>query len=430
MVALHKPIRIIFQAHSSIGICSRLVAGAVRYTSSLRTEASKKPCLIAIADDTTGAIEVGAKFAMAGVSTLVTTGNNLEFDRDGFVVDARTRHLSPLGARERILRLAGAAIEAGVPYLFKKTDSTLRGHIAVEFQALLEAFPERPLLYVPAYPRMGRTVRDGELYVHGVALEETAFAADRLNPSVQGCIPALLGEGCGAPVLTASTGERIIELLAAVPGGVIILCDGTNDYDLRRAAEALATSARDCIVAGTAGFCEPWVNALPIERTFQGEVPAVRRCLVVGGSLHPASNGAILQAAAAGIPAIALADQAAGDDLTAAALAEALSAHPWVSLTTTGTCPERVVERMGALAARAIDRQLVDGVAVFGGDTTLGVLEALGVSVVEPIRDLLPGVPVSLIQHGARRLALITKAGGFGDDGTLTAIRNGLEDRS
>jgi D-threonate/D-erythronate kinase len=383
--------------------------------------------ILGIADDTTGDIEVGAKFAMAGVSTLVSTGNDLESDRDGLVVDAHTRHLSPRQARERILRLAGAAIERGVSYLFKKTDSTLRGHIAVEFQALIEVFPERPLLYVPAYPQMGRTVRDGELYVHGVPLAETVFAADRLNPSLQGWIPGLLSAGCGAPVLTASTGERILELLAAVPGGVIIICDGTTEDDLRSAAEALASSARDCIVAGTAGFCEPWVSALPMERTFRGKVPAVRRCLVVGGSLHPASSAAILRAAESGIPAIVLADEAAGDDLTAAGLAEALSAHSWVSLTTAGTCPGSVVQRMGALAARAIEMQPVDGVAVFGGDTTLGVLDALGSSVVEPIRDLLPGVPVSLIQHGDRRLALIAKAGGFGDAGTLLSIRETLE---
>jgi D-threonate/D-erythronate kinase len=384
--------------------------------------------ILAIADDTTGAIEVGAKFAMAGVSTLVTIGNHPEFDRDGLVVDAETRHISPWEARERILQLAGAAIEAGVPYLFKKTDSTLRGHIAVEFQALIEAFLDRPLLYVPAYPRLGRTVKDGELRVHGAGLAETAFAADRLNPSTQGWIPELLAAGCGAPVLTASTGERILELLAAVPGGVIIVCDGATDDDLRSAAEALIASGRDCIVAGTAGFCEPWVNALPIERTFQGAIPAVRRCLVVSGSMHPSSSAAIYRAAGAGIPVISLADDAAGDDLTAAALAEALSAHPWVSLTTTGGCPESVVTRMGALAARAIEMQPVDGVTVFGGDTTLGILDALDVTVVEPIRDLLPGIPVSTIQSGDRRLSLITKAGGFGDHGTLVSIRKALEE--
>ena len=383
--------------------------------------------ILAIADDTTGAIEVGAKFAGAGVSTLVTIGNHPEFDRDGFVVDAETRHISSWEARERILELAGAAIEAGVPYLFKKTDSTLRGHIAVEFQALIDAFPDRPLLYVPAYPRMGRTVKNGQLYVHGAGLAETPFAADLLNPSGQGSIPELLAGVCSAPVLTASSGERIQELLAAVPGGVIIVCDGTTDDDLRSAAEALAASGKDCIVAGTAGFCEPWVNALPIERTFRGEVPVVRRCLAINGSLHPASSAAIFRALGAGIPVISVADQAAGDDLTVAALAEALSAHPWVAFTTTGGCPESVVTRMGELAARAIELQPVDGVAVFGGDTTLGVLDALGVNVVEPIRDLLSGIPVSTIQHGDKRLALITKAGGFGDVGTLIGIRKVLE---
>jgi uncharacterized protein YgbK (DUF1537 family) len=49
------------------------------------------------------------------------------------------------------------------------------------------------------------------------------------------------------------------------------------------------------------------------------------------------------------------------------------------------------------------------------------------VNVVEPIRDLLPGIPVSTIPHGDRRLALITKAGGFGDVGTLIGIQKVLE---
>ena len=52
--------------------------------------------ILAIADDTTGAIEVGAKFAGAGVSTLVTIGNHPEFDRDGFVVDADSVCVRPL----------------------------------------------------------------------------------------------------------------------------------------------------------------------------------------------------------------------------------------------------------------------------------------------------------------------------------------------
>ena len=386
--------------------------------------------ILAIADDTTGAIEVGAKFAMAGVRTLVTTDDTLECDADALVIDAQTRHLSPVRAYERIVRLAIAAREAGIPYVFKKTDSTLRGNIAAEFQALIDAFAERPLLYVPAYPRMGRVVTSSELYVHGAPLSQTAFAHDPLNPSVQGWIPALLSVGCGAPILTASDGERIRELLTAAPGGVIILCDGATDDDLQAAAEALAATGRPSIVAGTAGFCEPWVRAVPVEKTFQATSPAVLRCVVVSGSVNPVSQEQIQRAAEAGIPAITLAEQPEGDAQTAEELAAMLGVHAWVSLATPRTCPRSVSERIGALVVRILEAQPLDGLVVFGGDTTRAILDALGVSVVEPCRDVLPGIPVSVIQHGDRRLALITKAGGFGDRDTLGAIRQTLEERS
>ena len=386
--------------------------------------------ILAIADDTTGAIEVAAKLAMAGVRTLVTTNDNLECDADALVVDAQTRHLTPVRAYERVVRLAIMARDAGIPYIFKKTDSTLRGNIAAEFQALIDAFTERPLLYVPAYPRMGRVVSSSELYVHGAPLSQTAFANDPLNPSAQGWIPALLSEGCGAPILPAADGARIRELLTDAPGGVIILCDGATDDDLQAAAEALAATGRPCIVAGTAGFCEPWVRALPVEKNIQATSPAVLRCVVVSGSLNPVSREQIRRATEAGIPAILLAEAPDGDAQTAEELAAMLGRHAWVSLATPGTCPRNVSERIGALVSGILQAQPLDGLVVFGGDTTAAILDALSVSVAEPCRDLLPGIPVSVIRCGERRLALITKAGGFGDRDILSTIRKTLEDGS
>jgi len=55
--------------------------------------------------------------------------------------------------------LACAAHERGIRFLYLKTDSTLRGNIGSEISAVLAAFPGSPLVYAPAYPRMGRTVR-------------------------------------------------------------------------------------------------------------------------------------------------------------------------------------------------------------------------------------------------------------------------------
>jgi uncharacterized protein YgbK (DUF1537 family) len=135
-----------------------------------------KDRILVLADDLTGALEAGAKFAGQGIRTLVSTELNLrpkgcDESIGVLVIDAETRHLPAAEAGQRVRELAHAAGEQGFRYLYKKTDSTLRGNIASELGALAEAFPGSALLYVPAYPRMGRTVKRGMLYVHGGAGE-------------------------------------------------------------------------------------------------------------------------------------------------------------------------------------------------------------------------------------------------------------------
>ncbi|RPI16629.1 MAG: hypothetical protein EHM65_03510, partial [Acidobacteriales bacterium] len=89
--------------------------------------------VLAIADDTTGALEVGAQFAADGVRSLVTVKLRLAGEAAALVVDTQTRHAHAARARHRAAQIAAMAREAGIPYLYKKTDSTLRGNIAAEF---------------------------------------------------------------------------------------------------------------------------------------------------------------------------------------------------------------------------------------------------------------------------------------------------------
>jgi len=111
--------------------------------------------------------------------------------------------------------------------------STLRGNIAAEFRALLDAWPEAVLVYVPAYPKLGRTVRNGELYVDGRPLAETAFAQDRLNPSPEGSIPNLLVRGGCRSVAMAQSAGRLPDLIAQVAAGAVVVCDGQVEADLK-----------------------------------------------------------------------------------------------------------------------------------------------------------------------------------------------------
>ncbi len=376
--------------------------------------------ILAIADDATGALEVGGQLAAGGVRSMVTTERRADLQVEGLVVDLETRHLSGSEAHQSVAWMAGEARQARVPFLYKKIDSTLRGHIASEFQALLDGFPERLLVYVPAYPRMRRVVTKGELFVDGKPLAETAFAHDSLNPSRTGSIPALLADGCRAAVAVARSSGELSNLLRERPSGSVVVCDGATDDDLRSSAAVLAGSSRACIVAGTGGFVGEWAARLPVVRNY---LPARRRIasgLVVQGSLHPISREQVRQAA--GVIPVAYLDQ----ELAASDLA----IQKWAALATTGDLPPGVARRLGEMVREVLASRPVDALVIFGGDTALAVLAALGVTAVESIGELLPGIPLSLAAYAGRPLVLATKAGGFGWPDTLLEIKQQLEGES
>ena len=158
--------------------------------------------ILGIADDLTGAIETGAKFAGCGLEARVTTDLAVAGAPEipVLVVDTESRHLTAELAGRTVYESVASALRFAPWLVYKKTDSTLRGNIAAEFRALLALMPQRPLVYAPAYPEMGRTVRRGRLFVGGLPVNESIFATDPMDPVRESDIVALLG-GIPAVVL-------------------------------------------------------------------------------------------------------------------------------------------------------------------------------------------------------------------------------------
>ncbi len=143
--------------------------------------------VLAFADDLTGALEAGAHFAGQGLPALVTV-EQVTGSHPVHVIDTESRHLPPPAAAEALLQFAGA----DAPIVYKKTDSSLRGNIAAELTLLQDIFANRTVSYIPAYPALGRTVRDGHLFVNGIPVHRTEFATDLLNPVPDSSIQRLL----------------------------------------------------------------------------------------------------------------------------------------------------------------------------------------------------------------------------------------------
>lgn len=379
--------------------------------------------ILALADDATGALEVGAQFAREIMPVPVWFGvepPDLEMfaGPECLVIDTETRHLTPSEAGARVRRFARPDIAA----VYKKTDSTLRGNIAAEFRALRDAYPERPLVYVPAYPDLGRTVVSGELLVHGRPLAESAFARDPLNPATDGRIATLLRD-CGVPVTLVPRPAQLAAALERHAKGGILVCDGSRNEDLRAVAQVLRAAPVQALAAGPGAFALHWVRALVTHKASESARPQVGRCLVVNGSQHPSSREQVRWAAEQGWQVIVW----RGLDTPIE------GADHWTVVTTDIQRlddPAVVARALGRSVRQALETAAFDTLVVFGGDTTHAILAALKIEVVMACEELLPGVPLSRARADERDLVMITKAGGFGGADLLGAIRRLVERNS
>lgn len=329
--------------------------------------------ILGFADDLTGALEAGAKFAERGLKTVVSAEAGTYSGYEAAVVDTETRHLRRAEAEAIVEAMAGEEAEI----VYKKTDSTLRGHIGAELRALARMYGAS-VAYIPAYPAMGRTVRRGELHVGGVPVHRTAFGRDGLNPVESSSIAEALGGGFEGVVYEGETGEDVA----------------------RAVAEALGE--RGCgIVAGPASVAEEIAARLGSPARKSAEWPVIRRCVVVNGSRHEASARQIEFAKAR---ETVMADWRI-------AMCEARG----------GERPLERAARTGEAVVKLVAADGADAVMAIGGDTAFGVWKALGCGAVEPLGEVAAGVAVSRVV--GRDLYLITKAGGFGDEDVIFRVR-------
>ncbi len=137
-----------------------------------------------IADDITGAAEMGGIAHRLGLRVKLTVKPEPSPDCDVLVIATDTRSMSVDKAVEESRQVASALAEIpGIDAIFKKTDSALRGHVAAELEALLSATDYERALYIPANPSKGRVIRDGVYYIGDTPLHETDFSFDPEFPA-------------------------------------------------------------------------------------------------------------------------------------------------------------------------------------------------------------------------------------------------------
>jgi len=149
-----------------------------------------------IADDLTGANDTGVQFARQGARTIVPLDwhnlGSLARRADVLVLSTDSRAVSRGVAAQRA-RVAAQALHKGrIPAIYKKIDSTFRGNVGAELDAILDVYPAPLVLLAPSFPPAGRAVVNGRLTVRGIPVHRTAIGRDPTAPVRQSHLPTLL----------------------------------------------------------------------------------------------------------------------------------------------------------------------------------------------------------------------------------------------
>ena len=391
-----------------------------------------QPLIAILADDLTGAADTAAGMLAAG-RPLVTwprsDGTIAWHDEDRIVsIDAGTRQATPAEAANRICDLAALFRSAGFAHLYKKVDSTLRGHIGVEVKAALEGWRAGSLAVVaPAFPAMGRTTVDGRQRVGDTPLDGPPLA-DMLASAAVPVTTLALADVRGGVL------DRIFRARAEA-GNRAIVCDAVTDMDLAAIAAAGATLAGAVVWVGSGGLARRlFTGSKPSRQQVQISAPMPSGpVLVVAGSLTAVSGAQAASVAAAGAMPVTV---SAKDLSTRSSALERdrneVERHlrAGMDVVVTIARPHAVSAADTALVdhlARMLKscQSLIGGVVATGGDTAAALLEHWGVGGLRLIGEVETGVPIG-IAIGARPLIVALKAGGFGHDATLALARTAV----
>jgi uncharacterized protein YgbK (DUF1537 family) len=402
-----------------------------------------------IADDLTGATDLGVTLAREGLSVTQINGvpdAALEIPAaDAVVVALKSRTNPPAEA----VAWSRAALDwlkrRGAERIYFKYcstfDSTPRGNIGPVSEALLDALDADFAVATPAYPRNGRTVYLGHLFVGDVLLSDSGMRNHPLTPMTDANLVRVLAAQTEGKVglLSYADVEAGADALrtrcAQLRGDGIrhAILDATRDAHLVAAGEACIDLA---LTTGGAGFGMGLARALAKQgrvapKDAQAVLPRIDAPgVVLSGSCSQATLGQV-DAVRNRYPIFQLdpLKLAQGPDHVAEALAWArkrLGVTPL--LISASAPPERVAKAHAALGqARAAElvedafRRIATELAaagvrrfvVAGGETSGAVVEALGVRALAIGPEIAPGVPWTAAV-GAAPCLLALKSGNFG----------------
>ena len=265
-----------------------------------------------VADDLTGANDTALQFFIKGSNTEIifetdeTVQNHPNVGT--FALTTETRNIDAKTAAQKVWEGAKKLKDnLSVEYFYKKIDSTLRGNVAVETLAMLDAIGYDAAVIAPAFIREGRITIGGYQLLKGVPIERTDAARDPYAPIYDSYIPDILKKSVnenfynsiatiqlnvvakGAGPITAKLNELVQN------GKKLIVVDAVSAIDLEQIVLAIAKSQFNILPVGSAGLANalgnvwlPESNVEPVQKV----IPKLPK-LILSGSKNSMTSAQI-----------------------------------------------------------------------------------------------------------------------------------------
>ena len=398
-----------------------------------------------LADDLTGAFDTGVQFRNWGFSVEVLIGEVKDSSQlggvDVVVVDTESRELKKEDAFWRIYRATEKLISFGTERIYKKVDSTLRGNIGSELDAVMEASKAKLAFFAPAYPTYGRTTLAGKQLVNNIPIDKTEYVNELGVKTSE--IAAIIG----------AQSKRLVGVVdfEKVDGGVDSITSAVEalkksgveivvfDVLTEKHLIDISLAARDTrVFVGSAGFA----SEIPIGLGMRTPKPILSVCgstrylsRIQVHNLHdrlgfreigigilklidgePTVKGEVERCVREAVAALK-----AGVDVSITSAPKESSVNEFVyhalmrgiNDTEAKLCIE---EAMGEITSTILNETEVLGLILTGGATSLKVCQKLEADRVSIVEEIEPGIPLVKLSNG---MPAVTKAGGFGVEDSL-----------
>ena len=435
------------------------------------------PLIGAVADDLTGATTTGVLLARSKARTAVFFNEEAAVkaegveDLDAILISSNSRPLPANEAYEKVKSATAALKRMGVKYFSKRIDTTLRGGVGVEIDAMMDVVGDDAVaVVVPAMPQSRRILVGGYSVIDGVALFNTPVAQDVRAPVKVYYIPRLLGQQTRRNVNLVTLDEvlegeeAIRDALEAAreAGGEVIIVDAITIEDVEEIAKA-CIELKWNVIAVDPG---PFTSKLAYYRDLIGrEEPNIppeaeedgRTVLIAAGSATPVTKKqmevlcedprhvrisvdpvALIEGGDAALDEAFRAVHKAEDLLNSekpprAILFETALHGELLNLAeedskrhyAEGMSADRINAGLGTIISQLLElcgREKIAGLYTTGGDTMVNVCYQLGVECIEVMDYVIPQTDIGRLVGSYDGLPIVGKGGLTGNDRTACDI--------